>query len=348
MATVLQAIEERQEAAGADGSARSARTAAPTASPRPVTRGESRQQGAKVDWLHATFPAPSMTIEGFIAFLARLFGRPISGERGAGLFGFAEGTKLIGHYGSRKAAMGSLSWGGDHQGGRWFLQLTGVGCSMLTDWDGLADFLSDLGAKLTRVDLALDFLNGEHCVEEAWTLYEMGGFTTQGRNPSSRLAGDWVSAVDGRTFYVGKASNGKTLRVYEKGKELGDLSSEWVRFEVQLGNRDRVIPLDVLTNRDAFFAGCYPCLASMVEEAAEYIPTEQAKGMVTLGHQLRHLRRSYGKTIDAARSLFACETEIAELIEEVRVIGLPRRLNPSSLAAGVTWADVLAQLKGMK
>ncbi len=41
----------------------------------------------------------------------------------------------------------------------------------------------------------------------------------------------------GRVF----ASSAKMLRVYEKGIQLGDLGSPWVRYEVQLGSRDRVV-----------------------------------------------------------------------------------------------------------
>lgn len=242
--------------------------------------------------------------------------------------------------------MGSLSWGGEQQAGRWFLQLTGAGCSMLSDWEGLGEFLQGLDAKLTRVDLAVDFLHGEHCVEEAWTLYEMGGFTLNGRAPSSSLAGDWVNGVEGRTFYVGKAANGKSLRVYEKGKQLGDLSSEWVRFEVQLGNRDRVIPFEALTDRDAFFAGCYPALAGMVDDAADYIETQRTESAIAISHLMRHAVRSYGKLFGVVAELPGATH--TDLVEEVRVIGLPRRVHPSSLVAGLTWEQLLSQMKGMK
>jgi phage replication initiation protein len=196
---------------------------------------------------------------------------------------------------------------------------------------------------LTRVDLAVDFLEGEHTVEEAVMLYGMGGFQQAGRAPSSRLDGDWINGVNGRTLYVGKATNGKMLRVYEKGRQLGDLESEWVRFEVQLGSRDRVIPFDVLTDRDAFFAGCYPALASMVDEAAKAIPTLAKTGEIALGHLLYHLKRCYGKVIGTLSSVLSATD--ADLVEEVRIVGLPRRVNLSSLAAGVTWSDVQAQHK---
>ena len=312
--------------------------------PRPVTRGESTtQQVAKIDWMNCTFPEPSLSVEGFVALLSRMMGRPISGISDRGMLGFDSSIKLFAAHGSLTSPIGCIAFGGDSQRGRWLLQLTGTGCQFVRDWEGLRDLLEGLDAKLTRVDLAVDFLNGEHTVDEAVTLYQSGGFQLGGRSPSSRLDGDWLGGQEGRTLYVGKAKNGKMLRVYEKGRQLGDPDSDWTRFEVQLGNRDRVIPFDVLTNRDAFFAGCYPALASFVQEAAESIPTLFKGGETTIAHLLHHLKRCYGKVFGML--LETTEATNAELIEEVRIVGLPRRVPLSSLAAGVTWADVQAQHK---
>lgn len=312
-------------------------------SPRPVTRGESPQQCVKVDWLNATFPAPSLSIPGFVDFLARMLGRPVFGVEGKGLIGFSKSVALHARHGSKSSAIGAIAWGGEAQRGRWLLQLTGVGCQLVRDWSSVQQMLEDFGARLTRVDLALDFLEGEYGVDDAISLYESGGFQLGGRPPVSSVAGDWLDGKDGRTLYVGKSSNGKMLRVYEKGKQLGDASSNWTRFEVQLGSRDRVIPLDVLTKRGEFFAGCYPALAQMVEAAAAAIPTLRQSGEVSLAHLLHHLRRCYGKVVDTlAREAGA---PVADLVEEIRVIGLPRRVSVSSVAAGVDWSDVIDQTK---
>ena len=314
-------------------------------SPRPVTRGESihGEQAAKVDWLNATFPAPSMSHAGFVQLFGRMLGRPVFAVEGRGLIGFKESMTLHAKHGSTSSAIGSLAWGGASQQGRWLLQLTGVGCQLVRDWEGVRDLLESLDAKLTRVDLAVDFLEGEHSIEEALDVYHMGGFQLSGRPPATSLAGDWLGGKAGRTLYVGSAKNGKMLRVYEKGKQLGDAASDWTRFEVQLGNRDRVIPFDVLTDRDVFFCGCYPALSDMLEQAGEAIPTLQTGGETTLAHLLYHLRRCYGKV------LHTCSAEAgvtdADLIEEMRVIGLPRRVSLSSVAAGVTWPNVIGQLE---
>lgn len=312
--------------------------------PRPVTRGERKpQQMVNVDWLNCTFPEPSLSVEGFVSLLGRMLGRPVSGISDRGMLGFDSSIKLFARHGSLTSPIGCLAFGGESQRGRWLFQLTGTGCQFVRDWAGLRDLLESLDAKLTRVDLALDFLEGEHSVDEAVTLYESGGFSLTNKRPSSRLDGDWLGGTEGRTLYIGKAKNGKMLRVYEKGRQLGDPDSDWTRFEVQLGNRDRVIPFDVLTDRDAFFAGCYPALASFVEQAAESIPTLSKGGETTIAHLLHHLKRCYGKVFGML--LETTEATNADLVEEVRIVGLPRRVPLSSLAAGVTWADVQAQHK---
>jgi phage replication initiation protein len=316
----------------------------PGSSPRPVTRGESTPNKVKVDWLNCTFPKPQMSASGFVSHLGRMLGRPVSAVDDRGMLGFENSVKLFAHHGSAVSPIGCLAFGGESQRGRWLFQLTGAGCQFVKDWDGLADFIESLDAKLTRVDLALDFLHGEHSVEEAVTLYGLGGFNSGGRAPSSRIDGDWLGEVNGRTLYVGRATNGKMLRVYEKGRQLGDADSAWTRFEVQLGSRDRVLPFDCLTNCDAFFAGCYPALASMIDDAALAIPTNHENGEVTMVHLLYHFKRCYGKLVDTVLGPLAADN--AQFIEHVRIIGTPKRLNLSSLAAGLTWEQVHSRSEG--
>lgn len=323
--------------------ARAAQTGSASLLPRAVTRGESKPpivnaSVVKVDWLNCTFPAPSMSIAGFVGLIGRMFGRPVSAVTDHGMLGFSSSVKLFAHHGSVCSPIGCVAFGGDSQGGRWLFQLTGSGCQFVKDWAGISDLMESLGGKLTRVDLALDFLAGEHSVDEAVTLYQMGGFKCGGRNPSSRLDGDWIGIDNGRTLYVGRAANGKMLRVYEKGRQLGDPASEWVRFEVQLGSRDRVLPFSCLTACDAFFAGCYPALESMIEVAAEAIPTHRLGGELTMQHLLYHLKRCYGKVVDVACGPLSAE--YAQFVEAVRIVGVPKRLNLSCLAAGLSWEQV--------
>jgi phage replication initiation protein len=331
------------------GQARSAASVAGSCSPRPVTRGESipptsSAHGAKVDWLNATFAQPDRwTVAQFVDIVGRVIGRELSGVEGRGMFGFERGMKIFVHVGSTTYPIGSLAWGGESQKGRMMLQLTGAGCGVVKSWGRLRKFLSALDARLTRLDLAIDFMNGEYTVDDAVQMLEDGMFNGGGRAPSSSVAGDWIDQVLGRTLYVGKAQNGKMLRVYEKGRQLGNLASDWVRFEVQLGNRDRVIPLEAMTQCNTFLAGCYPALAIMLEEAGEKIATTRTEGAATVGHLMFHLRRSYGKLINIISEAFGANP--ADLVDELRIIGAPRRLKPDAVIVKLTWAQLIAQCK---
>lgn len=301
-----------------------------------------------VDWLNTTFDAPPCSMEIFLHQLGRqVFGRPVTGVESGGLLGFSQRVELAVRVASRTVLVGCVAFGGEAQRGRWLLQLTGVGCSFVPDWQRVRDFLEGLDAKLTRVDLAVDLLNGEYTVDDAVDWYLIGGFTNRGRAPQTQQAGDWIGdGKSGRTFYVGSSKNGKLLRVYEKGREQGNPESPWVRFEVQFGNRDREIPFDALTNRDAFFVGAYPALTEVLDVAGEKIQTTRTSGEVSLSHLLYHARRTYGKLFDVLMRDSGVNS--STLVEEIRVIGFPRRLNPSSVEAGVEWADVSRLARGLQ
>lgn len=309
-------------------------------SPRPVTRGESTPtHKAKVDWLNCTFKPGVMTIEDLIIKLSNIMRRPVSGvDEGKGLRGYSSSVALYAHVGSRKQSMGFIGFGGEAQAGTWMLSIPGAGCSLIDAWGEMRDLLEELNAKITRLDLAVDFLQGEYTVDDAVSFYRAGKFTSSGRPPATSQAGDWLNERE-RTLYIGKAKNGKVLRAYEKGQQLGNRDSKWTRYEVQFGNRDRVIPLDALTERDKYFAGAYPVLSELIQSAAEKIPTKQTEGETTLAHLLYHARRTYGKAFDTMSDIEGFE--IASLVEEVRVSGVPRRVNLSSIAAGPSWSGIV-------
>lgn len=111
-----------------------------------------------------------------------------------------------------------------------------------------------LNANVTRWDGAVDDYSGAHSVNDAVNLFLDGQFTAGGNTPSCNQHGNWIQPDgSGRTFYVGKRKNGKMLRVYEKGMQLGGQWHPWVRWEVELHNKDRIIPWDVLLEPGRFF-----------------------------------------------------------------------------------------------
>ncbi len=325
------------------------------ASARAVTRVESSStsastgRAAKIDWLNATFDTPKMSLGGLMAFLdGCMTVSGLSAKLDGGLFGFTERHRITAMLADgARVEVGAIARGGESQKGRWLLQLNGKGCGMVNDWPSLQELLEGLGAVISRVDLAVDFLGGEHSVDEALDLYHEGAFINRGRNPDLDTQGAWhAEGKKGRTVYIGKLKNGKTLCVYEKGRQLKDLDSDWTRYEVRLGNRDRVIPLDVLTNPDKYFVGAYPALAHMLEAAAEEIPTLRDETKTTLAHLTYHMERCYGKTIHQVMSVTGVSA--ADLVDEVRVIGLPKRVDPAGGSSGVAWADLQAQKQRMR
>ena len=156
-------------------------------------------------------------------------------------------------------------------------------------------------------------------------------FNVGGRNPSTRTDGDWLERKAGRTLYIGKAKHGKGLRIYEKGKQLGDLESQWVRFEVQFGNRDRIIPFDVLTDPTRFFVGTYPACEQIIHAAAERIQTVSQTAIITLESLLTSIKRTYGKWLN----IFAENIDSAELIQAISITQIPKRIQVGAVSTGM-------------
>ena len=323
--------------------------------PRAVTRGESPQsdQIAIVDWLNFTFAMggeaandeiePQTRISDLIARFSDVLGRPVTGvDEGRGLRGYRHSITLFAHVGSTRQQLGFIAWGGEAQRGSCLVTISGGGCSLVDDWTAVQQFIRDLGGKITRLDLAVDFHEGQYTVDDAVEFYKAGRFTLSGRAPCTSQAGDWLNEKE-RTLYIGKAKNGKVCRVYEKGHQLGNKDSNWTRYEVQFGSRDRLIPLDALTNRDAYFAGAYPVLGDLMDQAGTRIQTQRAEGEITLAHLIKHMRSAYGKALHVAMELDGFEIE--SFVEEVRVIGAPRRFKASSVEAGSNWSGVRDLIK---
>lgn len=283
----------------------------------PVTRGGDSANRTSIDWMTCTFQNPGITAYELIHSIKQnLDFTRIKVQMSGGLNGFTEHHAIYAYPDGMKEYVGSVCCGGSSQANCWMLVITGQGCKYVRDWDELLQFLKTLKAKITRVDLAIDFLQGEYSVDDAVLMFEQGDFRVRGRQPSSHVAGDWLYRREGRTLYVGKAENGKKIRVYEKGKQLGDLNSPWVRWEVQYQSAGKIIPLDALTNPDTYFAGSYPALAKILPVAATSISSRKKEKVSDLGHKLYHLKRSYGGVINQA--LNANGSTADSLITELR------------------------------
>jgi DNA relaxase NicK len=212
------------------------------------------------------------------------------------------------------------------------VHLTGEGCALLgrAQWVALYSLLESLHARITRVDLAHDDYQGVHSVDDAVDAYKSGAFKGRGRPPSVSVRGDWLSGdgdKKGRTLYVGTRESGKLLRVYEKGRELGDESSPWVRWELELRSEDRVIPAAVLLRPGEYLAGAYPNGGGTgwISEAQSAIKTIGKALKISYAAMIGHCRKSYGKLLFAMRDIEGSADAVLDILTE-GVFDVPRRL----------------------
>lgn len=288
--------------------------------PRPSVPGDA----AFIDWLRFTFPVTAYDTEENTLdehrFIMRLFSDLevyaelfYGGEMKSGRYFYDRAYSFGGQSG------GFVAVGGNR--GTCCVELSGACCAMVRDWKEFQAWIARLGGKITRVDLTRDCLEGEYTVADARAWYDAGGFTIR-RPPSARFIDDCGSGK-GCTFYVGARENGKMLRVYDKGKQLGDRDSSWVRFELELLSQDREIPIDVLTSPGPYMAGAYPAL-EWVNQSQNRIATIAKTEKISYEKLVTEAKKAYGRLIHYMRNIGLDASQIvAELIETK---GYPKRL----------------------
>lgn len=312
-------------------------------SPRSVTRGESTTplkpfDGVKtsIDWVHATwhlktgdigamYTDPQMVRDSIFDDVERF-----KFEDGKGIFGFQHSSNILTLVHGEWERIGIVAWGGKgKQADMGFLQITGVGCAAL-GLNGsmsvrrrLRHVLELAEAKLTRLDIAFD--TEEIDILQAVEAYKQGEFITNGLPPSFCQHGDWeIHRGDGRTLYIGKMENGKCCCIYEKGKQLGDKLSKWLRVEQRWGNRDRIIPLDALVDTDTAFAGASPFCARLVHTVGVRVRTFQQTAAMVAEKAVEHATRNVGRLVNVLADAFSAEF----IVNMLRRKGAPKRLVP--------------------
>lgn len=300
--------------------------------------GVSEPSVVNIDTLHATFLKGAAASKDVMASLGAILDIPVFMRPVPGTMGYSKRYMLDVRRTSQRISIGALCEGEAQRNWNLF-QLNARGCTMHSGrWQKLHDFFIAIGARITRIDIAVDFPHGEHDVDEAVKLYKAGAFDVRGRRPKCSLAGDWMFHQVGRTFYVGIRVNGKLLRVYEKGRQLGDLKSPWVRWELQLGRKERDLPLSILLDPSPYFAGAYDGLKQILPVASITLPIRMIERKSNLVHRLYHLRASYGATLDEALSLKGA-TPLA-VVSALRGV----RSDVAEVPA-VTWHEVLSSLE---
>jgi phage replication initiation protein len=169
--------------------------------------------------------------------------------------------------------------------------------------------------------LAHDDLEGLTTVEQYKAKYEAGEFTTGGRPPNPRYIDDMGSGK-GKTLYIGARKNGKELCVYEKGKQLGDVLSPWVRVEGRYSKEDRIIPYDILTEPAHYLAAMYPPLSELSDTHTK-IAIIKKHAEIALKAMIDHAATAYGKLINLMSELGHTDGEIVQVLKRD---GIPKRV----------------------
>lgn len=245
---------------------------------------------------------------------------------------------------------GLLGHGAKH--GRASVSLTGVACKTLSD-SHLAlmhEMLSVVDARLSRVDICFDFYQGECTLDYAMWCFDQGEFRKPKANcqPKKSIVASTGGYGEnlGRTLYIGQRDGELYGRIYEKGlevfanmpeeyreactdrewqlqgdeagKPIGTIADTWVRLEAEFKrkHKDRPLALEMLLDRDAYFAGAYPFFARMLGKG-----DGKGRGSIPSDRELAHdrlimaHRASYGNHVHSLRKIGFTDTEIANMLD---------------------------------
>jgi len=189
----------------------------------------------------------------------------------------------------------------------------------------IRDWLVRVGGHISRIDIAHDCFQGEKNIEDALAWYKSGVFRSgkNGTLPSAKYLDDFGSG-SGKTLYIGNRKSGKLFRVYEKGKQLGDTTSLWTRFELELRSTDRHISPDILVMAGEYLSGSYECL-DWIAAKQSYVKTQSKTAKITFDHLQKYCKQSYGRFLNVMFAVYDTPEEIIEQI--IRNDGFPRRLS---------------------
>lgn len=229
--------------------------------------------------------------------------------------------------------------------------------------------------ELKRVDVALDRFDGSHWheVDKAWAAGEfcpIGG----GKKPKAKPI-DSRRFEDGRTYYIGSRESAKFYRGYEKGMQIlgpqiiaarerdpegfdiGDWASmhdvhwersedgnlvsrhfcirDWWRDEVEFKPVNQPLPLDLVENRDQYFAGAFPYLAKVLPtvDIQPLITRRERMPQLELAKLLEIVKMQYGNTLFTA--LHAHKGDLGAVWS--KIVG--KKHNKALIEAGVLLVD---------
>ncbi|MFZ3208513.1 MAG: replication initiation factor domain-containing protein [Geobacteraceae bacterium] len=126
------------------------------------------------------------------------------------------------------------------------VEMTGQGCRHYegyfseNPWQTLFEAVLSLNAKFTRLDLAIDNVDGALTLDNIWNaIQEHDKFIrTQFREWRRIQKGSFEKGtmITGDTIYLGSTKSHVQFRIYDKAQESG-VEGHWIRFEIQLRDK---------------------------------------------------------------------------------------------------------------
>jgi phage replication initiation protein len=262
-----------------------------------------------------SFTVPGGDVDAIVREAQSFLGVQSVEDRKRGMHGYLA-SRDLGRY-------GIVAYGGEAQRGTVLVSINGEGCRRIADFGRVRAWAEPLGARITRLDIAADDHESQSVdIPRAIQAWRDGLFTLAGRPPKARWIDDFGGGA-GCSFYVGSRPSGKLCRVYEKGKQLGDPASKWVRAEVELHAKDRVIPWNAVNDPAPFLAGSYPFFKFLSLES-ERIHTIRRATEISIGAVASWVKLAAGKSVNVLLDHF--EGDHVALVDSVRREGVPKRL----------------------
>ena len=235
---------------------------------------------------------------------------------------------------------GFIAWSDDSA----CVTLSGVGCAAVQDWRQLADRLDDLDVRITRCDVAFDDFDGRIVTPAGIRdLWQDGHFNRDGRPPKGRFIDDYGTG-DGTTAYVGTKGY-RELCAYDKGKQLGDVTSAWTRLEGRFYAKSGVIVTDMLRAPAGFLLGMYPVLARLlspvIKGAAQKLESVREQAIACAKSYIAWLKRQCGRAFSLLRSSMPDDQEFAHVMGNV----LARPGRPAAFRIPTTATEIETMLR---
>ena len=262
-------------------------------------------------------------------YLEEIFGFGISADRKKGANFYTYSYQL----GDKERNYGIVCMGGNKE--TICVELTATGLSAAIDgWEHrlyrFANRPEMDSFRFTRVDVARDFFDGEYTIEKVLAAYHAGEFTLSITKPRLRKEGlDWDNDTQkGRTLYIGSRQSSRLVRAYEKGKQLGDENSPWLRVELEMRSRDLRIPLDILLHAGDYLA-TYPAFQNnplLQAEQPKQVEVKKRVIQTSIEHAIKYLRMQGSRAVNMLRGHGKSAEEILSVFDPDA--GVPKRTHP--------------------